>query len=199
MAMEKSKNTDLIIKTAVELFRREGYSSVSINEICKCAGLTRSSFYLVFSSKKDIILYILSTVRSDLSNTLNDFVNAPNDFERMWSLCDRYLMIAQEFGSVLTGTLLSLELEDPIGIYDLCHSTDDWLITLARNCQRDGIIRNKMDAAKLTPMATDLIFLLTYNWCREKGGFNLRRCAREKIETVFDVAEKYRQSKAAQY
>ena len=48
MAYQEAKHSALIAETAVELFKKNGYESVSVNEICKAAGLSRSSFYATF-------------------------------------------------------------------------------------------------------------------------------------------------------
>lgn len=194
MNVASKKNTELIVETAVELFRKNGYSNVSVNEICKAAGLSRSSFYTVFSSKKEIVNYVLSTVENDLSTTLSAFIGAENDFERMWSLCDRYLGIALKFGSELTGSLLALELEESIGMTDYVHSTDNWFITLTKTCQKSGIIRNKTRAEALAPIATSLVYQTVYDWCRLGGSFDLRKQVRHNVEIIYDIADKYRWS-----
>lgn len=54
-----SKNTDRIVSAAIDLFRRKGYSSVMVKDICREAGVSTSSFYFVFSGKDDVLLCLL--------------------------------------------------------------------------------------------------------------------------------------------
>ena len=75
-----------IVDTAIELLKKEGYENVSVNEICKAAGVSRSSFYNIFSGKNDIIIYMLSFAEWDMENIMSSFLTADNDFERMWML-----------------------------------------------------------------------------------------------------------------
>lgn len=63
MPNANSKNMKLIVDTAISLFKEHGYQNVSVNEICKSANIPRSSFYTIFSGKKDIINYVLSMER----------------------------------------------------------------------------------------------------------------------------------------
>ncbi len=88
MAEANKKNTKQIIDAAVKLF----------NDICKQTGIARSTFYLTFASKKEIIDKILSDVRLDRDDFFGDFIAAENDFERMWILCCRYLAVTINFG-----------------------------------------------------------------------------------------------------
>ena len=47
---------DELSRTAIRLFREEGYRNVTVNKICEAAGVTKGSFYHHFDSKDDIIL-----------------------------------------------------------------------------------------------------------------------------------------------
>ena len=73
--------SEKIISSAVTLFKEQGYDNVSINAICKHAGINRSSFYNAFSNKEDIILYMFSSARQKGEVLFTDFVDAKNDFE----------------------------------------------------------------------------------------------------------------------
>lgn len=192
MPFTEAKHSALIADTAVELFKKQGYESVSVNEICKNAGLSRSSFYMAFSSKRDIIDYILAKAKLDETTVLNHFMDAKNDFERMWVLCDRYLSIAYQFGPELTGALMRLELAGSLDILKQLHAADDWFIRLMRNCQQAGVILNTEPAEIVAPMGVDMVYMVTYDWCRRGGDFSLRREARIRSEIVYHVAPEYR-------
>ncbi len=44
----------------IELLRSEPYPSISISAICKAAGVSRQTFYSIFESKENIIIYELN-------------------------------------------------------------------------------------------------------------------------------------------
>ena len=54
------KSQENIVRALVGLLRNEPYSSISISAICKEAGVSRQTFYSLFESKENIILYELS-------------------------------------------------------------------------------------------------------------------------------------------
>ena len=49
-----------IADTFVQLLREEDYTSISVSRICKAAQVSRQTFYSLFESKENIILYELS-------------------------------------------------------------------------------------------------------------------------------------------
>ena len=196
MAEDSIKHQKRIIEAAVRLFREMGYEKVSVNDICKEAGIARSTFYLNFAGKKEIIHKILSDARLDREDFFGDFVAAPNDFERMWVLCNRYLSVAIHFGPELTGALFRLELLGEVDVMDITHQVDEWMIQLAANSQKAGVILNPEPAESIAPLGVDIAYYTTYEWCKRKGDFNLRQLVRLREEAIYNIAPECRISDA---
>lgn len=194
MAETGTKHAKLIIDAAVKLFRERGYENVSVNDICKETGIARSTFYLTFAGKKEIIDKILSDVRLDREDFFGDFIAAENDFERMWILCCRYLAVALSFGPEMTGTLLRLELMGELDIMDTVHTVDEWFIQLTKNCQKAGIVLSHEPPEVLAPLGVDAAYYTTYEWCKRKGKFNLRQVVRRRAEALYQLAPEWRMS-----
>lgn len=190
----KSKNSKAIVDAAIRLFRANGYERVSVNDICAEAGVSRSTFYLNFSGKRQIIDSFIAGARLDREQFFGDFVAASNDFERMWILCCRYLTVATEFGPELVATLFSLELAGELDILDLTHQVDEWMIQLCRNAQNSGIILSPEPAEVIAPLSVSTAYYTTYEWAKRKGSFDLRRMTRVRAESVLNVAQQYRMS-----
>ena len=55
---KKSEKPDQIIKTAIDLFSRFGAKRVTVEEICKTAGVSKVTFYKYFKNKLDLIRQI---------------------------------------------------------------------------------------------------------------------------------------------
>ena len=53
-----------IADTFVQLLRENNYTSISVSRICKAARVSRQTFYSLFESKENIILYELSRKHS---------------------------------------------------------------------------------------------------------------------------------------
>lgn len=181
-----------IAKCAIELFKSEGYDSVSVNEICQKANVQRSLFYTMFKGKRGILDYVVSKPQQNDDEGFRRFADAENDFERIWQLFERFISIALDFGPKLTSRLFIMQFESPQGIRDAVHALDDLFATLAKNCAKNGIIETEEPPELLSRIATDLIIHELYVWCSQNGNFSLRERARQYAEIAYHVKPQYR-------
>lgn len=192
MSISSSKNTDAIVSAALGLFKSEGYAAVSVSDICRAANVPRSSFYSIFSGKDEIITHVMRSLKSDQSSMLTEFLSADTDLDRIWALYDRYLSLATDFGPELTGTLLSLELQKPVGLFELYNSFNEWFAKLIANCQRQGLIRNKNKPEDIVALGIRIAIGAAYEWCLTGGSFDLRQVAIGEHEILYDVPAEFR-------
>lgn len=181
-----------IAKCAIELFKSEGYDSVSVNEICEKANVSRLVFYTMFKGKRGILDYVVSKPQQNDDEGFRRFADAENDFERIWQLFERFIFIALDFGPKLTSRLFIMQFESPQGIRDAVHALDDLFATLAKNCAKSGIIETEEPPELLSRIATDLIIHELYVWCSQNGNFSLRERARQYAEIAYHVKPQYR-------
>ena len=181
-----------IAKCAIELFKSEGYDSVSVNEICEKANVSRSVFYTMFKGKRGILDYVVSKPQQNDDEGFRRFADAENDFERIWQLFERFISIALDFGPKLTSRLFIMQFESPQGIRDAVHALDELFATLAKNCAKNGIIETEEPPELLSRISTDLIIHELYVWCSQNGNFSLRERARQYAEIAYHVKPQYR-------
>ena len=181
-----------IAKCAIELFKSEVCDSVSVNEICEKANVSRSVFYTMFKGKRGILDYVVSKPQKNDDEGFRRFADAENDFERIWQLFERFIFIALDFGPKLTSKLFIMQFESPQGIRDAIHALDDLFATLAKNCAKNGIIETEEPPELLSRIATDLIIHELYVWCSQNGNFSLRERARQYAEIAYHVKPQYR-------
>lgn len=191
-----SKLKKTISDAAVRCFRAQGYDDVSVNDICKEAGVARSSFYRVFSCKKDTIRYLLEHTDTNQIVSVEELLAAPNDFDRMWLIGDRYITICKSLGPELNATFLSMAAHGEIDMLALGHSVDAWFIRLTRSCQKTGIIRSTEPAELIGPLMVDMVYHEIYAWSANRGNYPLRARARRVTETLVNVALEYRWTEA---
>ena len=181
-----------IAKCAIELFKSEVFDSVSVNEICEKANVSRSVFYTMFKGKRGILDYVVSKPQKNDDEEFRRFADAENDFERIWQLFERFIFITLDFGPKLTSRLFIMQFESPQGIRDAVHALDDLFATLAKNCAKNGIIETEEPPELLSRIATDLIIHELYVWCSQNGNFSLRERARQYAEIAYHVKPQYR-------
>ena len=92
-----------LMDTAMQLFIEQGFSSVSVNEICQKSGLTKGAFYYHFSSKDEIYRQLLipmleEHIHSNYSPDPNATVG-----ERLYMLAQCVFTVSQKMGRDFMG------------------------------------------------------------------------------------------------
>ena len=184
-----------ITEAAVRCFRAKGYDEISVNDICRETGIARSTFYRVFSNKKDVIRYLFEHTDANSIVSIEELLAARNDFDRMWIIGDRYISLCKELGVPFITTLTRLSLEGEIDMLSLAHSVDKWFVRLTRNCQQSGIILSREAPEILGPLFVDAVYQIIYAWCCRGGDYPVRSRARQVTEMIANVAPQYRWAK----
>jgi AcrR family transcriptional regulator len=66
-AAQKQTTYELFLTKALELFSTKGYTATTIDDIATAAGSTRTTFYLHFSSKAEVMSVLLSKAEAILT------------------------------------------------------------------------------------------------------------------------------------
>ena len=72
-----------IVRSAVQLFNRHGYTAVSIDEVMAGAGLTRGGFYSYFQSKSELYAEAISGFVNEKLEAADAVKNAPDHAARI--------------------------------------------------------------------------------------------------------------------
>ncbi|MBD3926180.1 TetR/AcrR family transcriptional regulator [Nocardioides cavernae] len=67
-AAQKQMTYDLFLEKALELFGEQGYAATTVDHIAQAAGSTRTTFYLHFSSKAEVMAALLGKVDTILTS-----------------------------------------------------------------------------------------------------------------------------------
>jgi len=79
-SVSSKKKIDEIVETGKKLFYRYGIKKVSVEEICKEAGVSKATFYKYFKNKVDLALFILKEIFDNAWKEYYDIVNSNDPF-----------------------------------------------------------------------------------------------------------------------
>ena len=74
-ARRRQQTRDRIEQVALELFRRDGFGAVTVDDVCRAARVAPATFYRHFASKEDVVF----AYRTDFSAALADAVSAAGE------------------------------------------------------------------------------------------------------------------------
>ncbi|AII07746.1 TetR family transcriptional regulator [Rhodococcus wratislaviensis] len=138
-AAQKQMTYELFLAKALELFGGKGYSATTIDDIATAAGSTRTTFYLHFSSKAEVMSALLTKVDAILTTaddpTLTAVVaSGSRDLIREW--LDRKFSQWDEIKPYLTASFQAAH--EP----DVAAKTEQWFED-AVGQMTDGLDRAK--------------------------------------------------------
>ena len=85
----KPEKQNRIINSAFNEFSSYPYDKVSVFQIAKNAKISRASFYCYFSDKKDIYLYLLNNLKTEIFNAIDADFSYPDPFDVIYKLCNK--------------------------------------------------------------------------------------------------------------
>lgn len=91
---QTNKNSTLILKISKKLFWKYGLRKVSVEEICKEAGISKMTFYRNFKNKNEVaklIMEELATIsKQEFDDILNQDINFPNKISKLLEIKKEY-------------------------------------------------------------------------------------------------------------
>jgi AcrR family transcriptional regulator len=97
-----------LVNTAYKLFRRHGFQRVSVEEVCRLAGVSKVTFYKYFSGKDELILFIVRSLFDAMLARSGEILASPAEITEKFddiSLLKQSLMA--EVGDEMTRAILT--------------------------------------------------------------------------------------------
>ena len=83
--VEHSKRKREILEKSLDLFIEEGYEDVTFQKIADRCGITRTTLYIYFKNKREILVYSIKQITENLEKALlktQVYKNAKTNFAR---------------------------------------------------------------------------------------------------------------------
>jgi AcrR family transcriptional regulator len=92
--MKQENRKDEIIQTATKLFKKKGYSAVTMRDIAKSMGIKAASLYNHINSKQDILTTIIISLAEEFTNGMNQILNSElNSIEKVNKIITLHVQI----------------------------------------------------------------------------------------------------------
>jgi len=188
------KDTSFLIQEkAVLLFKEKGYSSVTIDEICLAAGVTRSTFYYHYKSKAQLLFEFFNISKSISSEAMHALAISDNYWQKMWICLEPTIdwgvnssaaILSQVFISNIQNQFDSLAMSDDPYLANL-------YIEIIKKGQETGQFENRSDAQILYRNLKFITLGNSVQWCIEGGKFDLKKVMRESVSTMLSVKKEF--------
>ncbi|AEB76392.1 TetR/AcrR family transcriptional regulator [Clostridium botulinum] len=162
---------------STDLMKTKGYDNVTIQEICKKAGVSVGSFYHYFESKNDIFIELYKIADDFFYDTIKGKLSSEDTINKIIEYFNYYAEYNEKMGIDM--------------MKQLYNSNNKMFITKGRHMQTvlDTIIeqgqKNNEVTTEMTPkQITRFLFVLmrgvVYDWCLHDGEYDLK----EKMKSM---------------
>ncbi len=185
--LQKLKTRETIFNTALDLFFKKGYHNVSVNEICRQAGISKGSFYYHFKSKDQIVIDKINQIddyyRLELLPALSQKTNALDKLLTLNELVMEYFQnkIGVDIIKVLWHNLIGPGAYPPL-ILERNRPLYMMISNIIEEGMANGDIRD--DLLSCEDISNALVRInrgIIYDWCLYNGSFDLVKESRKVV------------------
>lgn len=193
MAAEKKMNSrkqqanetrTRIYETAVELMQEHGFEKITVEEICKEAGVAVGSFYYHFQSKNDILTEIFHRADEFFVAHRTEILEGKDAPAQITGFFRQYAAYTAstdiEFTKHLYNTNNKYFLTTDREMYQLLHS-------LIENGQKQNTITDVMNADEIVNYLFIAARGLVFDWCLHDGEYSLEEAAKNYFVRLIPV------------
>ncbi|PHR71387.1 MAG: TetR family transcriptional regulator [Lutibacter sp.] len=95
--MKQENRKDEIIHTATKLFKKKGYSAVTMRDIAKSMGIKAASLYNHINSKQEILTNIIISLAEEFTDEMNNILKSDlNSIDKLKEIISLHVKITSE-------------------------------------------------------------------------------------------------------
>lgn len=183
-----------IIDCMQSLLAQHGFESISVEMLCKEAGVSRGTFYYYFKSKEEVLVELFHAAQVYTPARMAWALSAPTNWERILRLHCCHPIHVMENGGIealrhRTRHILLGETQSDETSYQ---QTREIISPFILQAQQSGEILNRSTPLQFNRVTGTLQRGMMDNWCIAGGAFDLIDKLCECLETIYDVREDLR-------
>lgn len=188
----KSIDKDAICTIAIDLFLKQGYNNVTVNDICSRCNITKPTFYKYVDSKEDLILNLYDKTISGILADTYHLLQADSHYEQLLMIFHALILETKRFGSDLFSHMLIANLNENKHSFDMRSSLTDLCIMIIKKAQEKKEIHNLSDPVILYSTLAHLFTGYETVWCIEDGDIDWNTNFYSSLIALLQVDENYK-------
>jgi TetR/AcrR family fatty acid metabolism transcriptional regulator len=177
---QAQETRDRIYAAAIRLIGEEGFDQVSVERICRSAGVAKGSFYHHFRTKADLVVEGYSLCDKYFDEKVRGRLAARDAAGRIVEFIGYQVRYAQDTGLDLIRQVYKSQLENGTRFFISSErSLPSILKAVVAEGQASGELRADLDPDYVTAFILRFSRGLIYDWCLHEGGYELEAVAAE--------------------
>ncbi len=162
---EAEKTKDTILKSALKVFLKNGYSKTTLSNIAENAGYTRGAVYWHFKDKSEILEKLISKFHgrffSEQNNILESSLDPLQKIREMININLPLLYNNKEFRDFIELTWFKTEIDQHKGLLQgkiaITKTFNDTITTLFKEASKKGVLKKGVDPQIAALSVTSII------------------------------------------
>lgn len=189
--IENIKHT--ILNNAIELFMKNGFDNVTINEICEACKITKRTFYYHYESKNTLLLDYFSLVDENIETSLKDMAEDATWLEKCWKVKEIFVRGIANLNTDILKNLIKIDIEQQNEMFSFQLNNFDPNLTRLRHmvieythkAQEAGEIDPRASAEELSYCFASAFLGLAVNWSSTGGQYDLVEAAKKYFYQIY--------------
>ncbi len=181
----QSTTKGAILSSAIGLFKKHGFSNVTINQICDEINVTKTAFYYYYKSKDELIFDFFSANNLIPNEELLSILSMPDYANQVLKIMEVYTMHIVQAGAEMTKELYRINLKNDGILSSLKKSPlGDTIKTLILHAQKAGQIKNTAPSEELGDTFCYLLNGICVVWAMSNGGFDILAESKKRFKNL---------------
>ena len=181
-----------IVKTAIELFKKNGYNETSINMICETCSITKGTFYYHFNAKSDLIFQYYEVLYNNLITIMPELITMKDSKKKLWKLYEYSIDNTVSLGPQLLKAMMIADAENSLNYFSPLRAdkssnsrqvNTSMMRELVVHAQEEGTIQLSKNPDKLLQTYNAVIIGMALDWSSSHGKYNQK----EELKAMFDI------------
>ena len=183
-----------MMNKAIELFKKHGFETTSVNQICEACNVTKGSFYNYYKSKTDILLDFYNVLLANYPLSIADLIGIESYREQLWQVISYSIDATIELGPDLLCNMMIADMKT--GGEQFCASLGrlketapgyhNLIYTLIQKTQEEDEIRSKCSPELLWHAYTNGLLGIAMNWSACGGVYDEKKALRVLFDIIFE-------------
>jgi AcrR family transcriptional regulator len=178
-----------LVRAAARLWSEQGYEGTTVEEICAAAGVGRTTYYLYFESKEQLLLELTHATARGVAGDVADAAATGTLDGELGTFVDGLVRRME----TVPKSLAALTMRHAVaGVPDHRRPAgdvvlfDDILTEILQGAQRRGEIRSDVDARQIGDVLGGATMDALQRWATERSPMSLRDGLQLRIDLILD-------------
>lgn len=178
---KQARRRSEIIEAVIPLITGEDFDTISVNDLCKAAGISVGTFYHYFTQKTDMLIGLLWLIDEDLEQNVFPLLTKKDEMENLRIFAHAWANHIKEHGLERSKLIATMNLESEM-LVESERSSIQRLKKIFEDAQKKGQLGKGDSVDTLTEYFLLMLRSVSNDWSRREGKYDI-------VQKMDDVTE----------